>query len=92
VIYESDIKKAGENLRKHDVSFEEAKVVFLDPSETFDDPDHSEDVRRFITLGMSTSQRLLFVAHAGSGEDRVRIISAYDLSKLKGGVRGGRWT
>ena len=76
MIYEWDIKKAAENLRKHDVSFEEAKTVFLDPfAETFDDPDHSDDERRFITLGMSTSQPLVFVAHADSGEDRVRIIS-----------------
>jgi len=77
LIYEWDIKKAARNLRKHGVSFDEAKTVFLDPlAETFDDPDHSDEERRFITLGMSTSQRLLFVAHADSGEDRVRIISA----------------
>lgn len=77
MICEWDVKKAVENVRKHDVSFEEAKTVFLDPfAETFDDPDHSADERRFITLGMSTSQRLLFVAHADTGEDRVRIISA----------------
>jgi hypothetical protein len=29
--------------RKHGVSFDEAKTVYLDPfAETFDDPDHSE--------------------------------------------------
>lgn len=77
MIYEWDIRKAARNLRKHGVSFDEAKTVFLDPlAETFDDPDHSDEERRFITLGISTSQRLLFVAHADSGEDRVRIISA----------------
>lgn len=77
MIYEWDIRKAARNLRKHGVSFDEAKTVYLDPfAETFDDPDHSDEERRFITLGISTSQRLLFVAHADSGEDRVRIISA----------------
>jgi hypothetical protein len=77
VIYEWDTKKAEENLRKHGVSFDEGKTVFLDPlAETFDDPDHSADERRFITLGMSTSQRLLVIAHADSGDDRIRIISA----------------
>jgi uncharacterized DUF497 family protein len=30
---------------------------------------------------MSTSQRLLFVAHAGSGEDRIRIISAREATR-----------
>ena len=54
----------------------EGQPTYPIESETFDDPDHSHDERRFITLGMSTSQRLLFVAHADSGEDRVRIISA----------------
>ena len=77
MIYEWDIKKAAENLRRHGVSFDEGKTVFLDPlAETFDDPDHSDDERRWITLGLATSQRLLFVAHTDSGEDRVRIISA----------------
>lgn len=77
MIYEWDTKKAAANLRKHGVSFDEGATVFLDPlAETFDDPDHSEDERRLITLGLSTLQRLVFVAHADSGEDRVRIISA----------------
>ena len=77
MIYEWDPDKAAANQRKHGVSFDEAKTVFVDPfAETFDDPDHSGDERRFITIGMSTGQHLLFVAHADSGVDRVRIISA----------------
>ena len=77
MIYEWDAAKAAANKRKHGVSFEEAQTVFLDPfAETFDDPDHSADERRFITIGASTRQRLLFVAHADRGVDRVRIISA----------------
>ena len=77
MIYEWDLAKAADNERKHGVSFDEAKTVFLDPfAETFDDPDHSADERRFMTIGMSTLQRLLFVAHAERGVDRVRIISA----------------
>lgn len=77
MIYEWDPDKAAANERKHGVSFDEAKTIYLDPfAETFDDPDHSEGERRFITIGMSSQQRLLFVAHADSGVDRVRIISA----------------
>jgi len=76
VIFEWDTSKAAENERRHGVSFDEAKTVFLDPlAETFDDPDHSADEHRFITIGISAKQRLLFVAHADRGEDRVRIIS-----------------
>ena len=77
MIYEWDPQKAARNLRKHGVSFDEAITVFLDPlALTFDDPDHSVDERRFITIGLSIEQRLLFVAHADRSEDRIRIISA----------------
>lgn len=77
MIYEWDPVKAAANERKHGVSFDEAKTVFLDPfAETFDDPDHSADERRSITIGMSTQPRLLFIAHADRDVDRVRIISA----------------
>ena len=77
VIYEWDPGKAADNQRKHGVSFDEAATVFLDPlAETFDDPDHSAEERRFITIGASMQLRLLFVAHADHGTDRVRIISA----------------
>ena len=77
MIYEWDTKKAAANELKHGVSFDEARTVFLDPlAETFDDPDHSDDEDRLMTIGMSVQQRLLFVAHADRGEDRVRIISA----------------
>jgi uncharacterized DUF497 family protein len=77
VIYEWDPKKADENLKKHKVSFNEATSVFTDPfALTFDDPDHSLDERRYVTIGTSSQQRILFLAHADRGEDRVRIISA----------------
>ena len=77
MIYEWDSVKAAQNGRKHGVSFVEAITVFLDPlATTFDDPDHSTGERRFVTIGTSTNHRLLFVAHADIGEDRVRMISA----------------
>jgi uncharacterized DUF497 family protein len=42
VVYEWDAEKAKANLRKHDVSFEDAATVFLDPlALTFPDPYHS---------------------------------------------------
>jgi len=64
---EWDARKARENLRKHGVSFEEASSVFFDPlSVTGDDPDHSVGERRLVTFGVSSSGRLLVVAHAES--------------------------
>jgi len=74
--YEWDAKKAARNLQKHKVPFLAAATVFLDPlAITFDDPDHSANESRFITIGSSSTGRLLFVAHADRS-DRVRIISA----------------
>jgi len=84
VIYEWDPKKAAANLTKHKVSFDEATGVFTDPfALTFDDPDHSLDEKRFITIGTSSKQRILFLAHADRGEDHVRIIHARPATKTE---------
>jgi uncharacterized DUF497 family protein len=69
-------KKAEANARKHGVHFEEAATVFGDPlAGTFRDEDHSSGEERFITVGRSSSGRLLVVSHTESFPD-FRIISA----------------
>jgi len=74
--FEWNAGKASINLRKHGVSFEEASTVFYDElSATGEDPDHSLGERRFITIGVSSSGRLLAVAHTDR-DDTIRIISA----------------
>jgi len=74
--FEWDPKKAKQNLTKHGVSFDEAVTAFYDPlSATFDDPDHSENEQRYITIGFSSQGRLLVVAHA-ERRGNIRIISA----------------
>ena len=74
--FEWDPRKAKRNLAKHRVSFEEATTVFLDPlSATGDDPDHSAEEDRFITVGLSSSNKLLTVSHTDS-RDSIRIITA----------------
>jgi uncharacterized DUF497 family protein len=76
VRFEWNDRKAAANRRKHEVSFDEAAGVFLDPlSVTGDDPDHSLDERRFVTFGVSSSGRLPVVAHVHC-DDVIRIISA----------------
>jgi uncharacterized DUF497 family protein len=76
VRFEWDPEKAKRNLKKHGVAFEEAVTVFYEPlSATFDDPDHSVGEYRFITIGLSSRDRLVVVAHAERGES-LRIISA----------------
>ncbi|MEK6690020.1 MAG: BrnT family toxin [Nitrospirota bacterium] len=74
--FEWDRGKAKKNDRKHKVSFDEAMTVFYDPlSATFDDPDHSVDEQRLITVGYSSRGRLLVVSHTERGK-AIRIISA----------------
>ena len=75
---EWDSRKASSNLKKHGISFEEAKSVFYDEhAKLIDDPDHSIDEERFILLGHSFSLRLIMVCHCYRDADNViRIISA----------------
>ncbi len=76
--FEWDEAKAKANLKKHGVSFEEAKSVFLDDqARMIPDPDHSLGEERFVMLGFSSSLKLLVVCHCFRVEGRViRIISA----------------
>ena len=76
--FEWDPSKAAANLRKHGVSFEDAQSVFSDErARLIDDPDHSEDEERFVLLGLSSTLRLLVVAHCyRSAGNVIRIISA----------------
>jgi len=76
--FEWNDRKAATNLKKHGVSFEEAKSVFFDErAKLIDDPDHSDDEERFVLLGMSGALRLLLVCHCYRSEGNViRIISA----------------
>jgi hypothetical protein len=74
--FEWDPAKDKKNLRKHGVSFKEASSVFYDAlAVTGADPDHSEDEERMVTFGVSSSGRLLVVAHT-ERDDAIRIISA----------------
>jgi uncharacterized DUF497 family protein len=76
--FEWEARKSAANARKHGVTFEEAKSVFVDErAKLIDDPDHSDEEDRFVLLGLSGSLRLLLVCHCYRGEGNViRIISA----------------
>ena len=76
--FEWDARKSAINAKKHGVSFEEAKSVFVDErAKLIDDPDHSDDEGRFVLLGLSGALRLLLVCHCYRGDGNViRIISA----------------
>lgn len=73
--------KAAANLRKHNVSFDEAVTVFADfLSVTAPDPDHSADELRYITVGWSSQKRAIMVAHT-ERRGSIRIISARKLTR-----------
>jgi uncharacterized DUF497 family protein len=76
--FEWDDRKAAANAKKHGVSFEEARSVFVDErAKLIDDPDHSEDEERFVLLGLSSTLKLLLVCHCYRSESNIiRIISA----------------
>jgi len=78
LVFEWDPRKAALNLRKHGVSFEDAQSAFSDErARLMDDPDHSPDEDRFLLLGLSSSLRLLVVAHCYRVDGNIiRIISA----------------
>lgn len=78
VRFEWDERKAAANVKKHGVSFAEARSVFFDErARLIDDPDHSEDEARFVLLGLSSALRVLLVCHCYRNADNViRIISA----------------
>jgi hypothetical protein len=74
--FEWDGSKARSNLKKHRVSFDEAVTVFYDPlAATFEDPDHSHDESRLVTVGYSVQGRLLVVCHVERGA-AIRLINA----------------
>jgi uncharacterized DUF497 family protein len=75
--FEWDRLKDEENRTKHGVSFEEASSVFADPlAATIPDPDHSQTEMRFLTMDLSSTDRLVAVSHTEEDDDLFRIISA----------------
>ena len=81
--FQWDPKKNRKNIRKHGVSFEEAKTAFYDEHALqFFDPDHSEDEDRFLLLGISFKLRTIIVCHCFREEETIiRIISAKKADK-----------
>lgn len=62
--FEWNPDKAVINLRKHNISFQEATTVFDDLlSVTFPDPDHSIGESRYVIIGMSGLGQLIGCLH-----------------------------
>ncbi|HJP30667.1 MAG: BrnT family toxin [Candidatus Latescibacteria bacterium] len=76
--FEWDAAKNRENLRKHGVSFDEARSVFHDPQAVeFFDFEHAEGEDRLLLLGVSARLRILLVCHCiRESGNVIRLISA----------------
>lgn len=83
LIFEWDKKKEKANIKKHGVSFEEARTAFYDEfAMQYFDPDHSEEEDRFILLGTSHKLNTLIVCHCFREKETViRIYSARKADK-----------
>ena len=92
--FEWDEAKAAANLKKHGVSFEEAKSIFFDDfAIQFFDDEHSRSEERFLMLGMSSGAKLLFVAHCERDHGAaIRIISARKATKRESAFYKGAST
>jgi len=74
-IFEWDENKARANLEKHKISFDEARTIFADPFLiTFVDEFHSDEEERFISIGLSESNRVLLALHTEREEKNETII------------------
>ena len=93
--FEWDPEKAKGNLAKHEVGFESAATVLLDPNalSVFDE-DHSGEEERWITMGFDRSGALLVVHHTFQNVDQstcsVRVISARKATKTEARQYEGR--
>lgn len=79
--FEWDPNKEKINIKKHNVSFQEAKTVFYDENALLiPDPGHSNGEDRFIILGLSSGIKELVVSfcerHTTDEIELIRIISS----------------
>ncbi len=84
--FEWDADKSESNQKKHQVRFEEAQTVFLDPhSVEFYDDSHSEDEDRFIRVGLSGRLNLLLIVYCERSDELIRLISARNATTAEEG-------
>jgi hypothetical protein len=75
--FDWDPAKAAANLRKHGVSFEEARSLFTSGADYLElyDTAHSEDEDRFLAIG-PVARGVLCVVFVERGEETIRILGA----------------
>ena len=86
--FDWDENKNKANIKKHKISFEEAKEVFYDDNAIlFDDPDHSDYEERFLIIGRISNLNIYVVSHCyRENDDVIRLISARKATKKEKGI------
>jgi len=91
-MFEWEAKKAGANLAKPGVTFEEAATVFGDPNALDgSDSQHSAKEPRFLRLGRSILGHVVMVAYTPRTSDHaetIRLISARRASRKERAAYG----
>lgn len=80
--FEWDDEKDWANFLKHDLFFEEAKIIWTDQrSIEFFDANHSQEENRYLRLGLNPTRGILLVKLQKMREGFMK--NNYDLSKMK---------
>lgn len=81
--FEWDAGNSGKNKRGHGVEDWECEEVFFDPHKVIlKDKLHSNHEERFVLLGVTRQERLLYLIFT-IRNGKVRVISARDITKQK---------
>lgn len=79
--FDWDIANQEKNWLKHEVTWEECEAVFTDENlKLLEDIFHSKTEDRFIIIGKTRKQRLLYIAFT-IRNNKIRVISARDINK-----------
>lgn len=79
--FEWDKGNSSKNLKKHDVSDQEAEEAFFDRDKVqHPDPIHSQSEKRFFLIGKTKNHKLLYIAYT-KRDNKIRIISARPLNQ-----------
>ena len=91
LIYDWDPNKNEANIKKHGVSFEEARAVFGDTNALFyRDVEHSFEEERFFVIGYIKKLKHLTVFYCERESEKIiRIISARKANKKEKNLYGG---
>lgn len=76
----------SEHIKRHNVTMEEAEDVFFDKDQVvYEDRKHSVVEKRFIIIGKTEQQRLLYQVFT-QRDGKLRVISSRDLNKKEVGL------